>query len=301
MLLHNYPYVVVFIPAYNEEDSIERVIKEIQKNYARAEEKGFWVEILVVNDGSTDRTVEIAQKAGANRITSHPINRGLGAATRTGMQTAFEMGADIAVKIDADFQHDPMDIEKVVRPIIEDKADCVFGSRFLGGLQYKMPFYRAAGNRFFSWLTGKLTGLNVTDGQTGLMAFGKRYLCNFEIISDYNETQQLIIDSWGRHMRVIEVPVLFHKRKTGKSFISWRYPFKVLPTIIRLFIHINPLMIFLPIGLVMIILGLMLGGFMMIKDEIFFRFGGATFTALVVGGIQVLLFGLLADLMSKKR
>jgi glycosyltransferase involved in cell wall biosynthesis len=299
MPLQNYPYVVVIIPAYNEEDSVERVIKEIQKNYSRAEEKGFWVEIIVVDDGSTDKTGEVAHKAGANRVTSHPANRGLGAATRTGMQTAFEMGADIAVKIDADFQHDPIDIEKVVRPIIEDKADCVFGSRFLGGLQYKMAFYRAAGNKFFSWLTGKLTGLKVTDGQTGLMAFGKRYLRNFEIISDYNETQQLIIDSWGRHMRIIEVPVLFHKRKTGKSFISWRYPFKVLPTIIRLFVHINPMMVFLPLGLLSIILGLALGVSIMIKGEGFF--GDATMSTLIVGGIQIIIFALIADLMSKKK
>src|SRR3989338_160682 len=255
MSLEKYPYVIIFIPAFNEEDSIKSVIKKIQETYVAAKDKGFWTEIIDIDDGSKDRTAQVAKEAGV-KVISHLTYRGLGAATRTGLQRAYEMGADIAVKIDADFQHDPTDIEKVIRPILEDKADCIFGSRFMGGLQYQMPMYRAFGNRFFSWLTSKLTGLNVTDGQTGLMAFGKRYLKNFEIISDYNETQQLIIDAWSRHMRIAEVSVLFHKRQTGKSFISWRYPMKVLPTIFRLFIHTNPLKVFVPLGISFIILSI---------------------------------------------
>ena len=188
------------------------------------------------------------------------------------------------------------DIDRIIRPILDDKADCVFGSRFLGGLQYKMPFHRALGNRFFSWVTSKLTGLKVTDGQTGLMAFGKRYICNFEIIADYNETQQLIIDSWCRHMRVIEVPVVFHKRETGKSFISWRYPFKVLPTIIRLFVHINPLIVFMPISILFIVLSILRS----IRDILLFNGIGTAAVLLFMIGLQTFFFGLVADLIVKK-
>jgi glycosyltransferase involved in cell wall biosynthesis len=261
--------------------------------------RGYWVEVIVVDDGSTDGTVKAAKDAGIKKIISHTVNKGLGAATRTGLQRAYEMGADVAVKIDADFQHDPDDIDKVIRPIIDDKADCVFGSRFMGELKYKMPLYRALGNRFFSCVVSKLTGLKITDAQTGLMAFSKRYFKDFEIVSDYNETQQLIMDGWSRHMRVIEVPVVFHERQTGKSFISWCYPFKVLPTIIRLFVHINPLRVFFPIGLILIALGIMLGISIAINGEGFF--GDITLSILIVGGIQIVLFGLLADLISKKR
>lgn len=293
------PYVIIFIPAFNEEEMINKVIKKIKNLYSGTTQQGYWAEIIVVNDGSTDRTTDVSLEAGASRVVTHPFNRGLGAATRMGIQRAYEMGADIAVKIDADLQHDPDDIDKVIRPILEDKADCVFGSRFLGGLQYKMPFHRALGNRFFSWVTSQLTGLKVTDGQTGLMAFGKRYICNFQIIADYNETQQLIIDSWGRHMRVIEVPVVFHKRETGKSFISWRYPFKVLPTIIRLFVHINPLRVFIPAGLFFILVGIILGYFF-IRGK-YTLFGDATISTLIMGGLLVIFFGILADMISKKR
>ncbi|MBI2027228.1 MAG: glycosyltransferase family 2 protein [Deltaproteobacteria bacterium] len=298
MTLTQFPHVVIFIPAYNEEGSLGNVIQKIKKEYVEAQSRGYWTEILVVNDGSRDGTEHVARKQDV-KVVSHTVNRGLGAATRTGMQRAFEMGADIAVKIDADFQHDPSDIEKVIQPILRDEADSVFGSRFMGGLQYKMPQYRAWGNRFFSWLTGKLTGLKVTDGQTGLMAFGRRYLSQFEIISDYNETQQLIMDSWGRHMRIVEVPVVFHKRTTGKSFISWKYPFKVLPTIIRLFVRMNPLKVFVPLGLLFILAGFFVAYSLFSGWQSFF--GDATILMLIVGGIQVILFGLLADLVSHKK
>ncbi|NTW99529.1 MAG: glycosyltransferase family 2 protein, partial [Geobacteraceae bacterium] len=250
----NLPYVVVFIPAFNEEGSIESVIRKIQEHYVRTPEvRGYRTEVIVVDDGSTDRTVAISRAAGVQTVVSHIKNRGLGASTRTAMQRAYEMGADIAVKIDADFQHDPDDIDKVVRPIIDDVADSVFGTRFRGGLQYTMPVTRAVGNRFFSWLVSKLTGLVVTDGQTGLMAFGRKYLQQFTIIADYNETQQLILDSYRKNMRIIEVPVLFHKRTAGKSFISWRYPFKVLPTILRHYVRIHPLRVFTPAAAVLLL------------------------------------------------
>lgn len=291
--------VIVFIPAYNEEETISKIITRIKKVYKKSRRKGFITKIIVVDDGSTDNTIQVAQKAGVKRIISHPYNLGLGGATRTGMEAALEMGADIAVKIDADFQHDPIDIEKVVMPILEDKADVVFGSRFLGGLKYRMPLYRRVGNVFFSFLTRRLTGLKVTDGQTGLMAFSKKYLKKFNIISDYNETQQLIIDAWRNHMRIVEVSVLFHLRKGGKSFISLKYPFKVLPTLIRLFVHTNPLKIFCPLGVFCVLLG-MAAAHLAFSEKVHF-IGDATASIFIIGGILIIIFGLLADLMSQRR
>ncbi len=298
MTLEKYPYIIIIIPAHNEESSIANVIKKIKENYI-TQNKNYWVEIIVIDDGSTDNTAKVAKDAGANKIISHIKNRGLGAATRIGLQRAYEMGADVAVKIDADFQHDPNDIDKLVQPVLEDKADCVFGSRFSGGLKYAMPLYRAAGNRFFSFLVSKLTGLKITDAQTGLMAFSRRYLKIFEMISDYNETQQLIMDASSKHMRIIEIPVVFYKRQTGKSFISWRYPIKVIPTIIRFFYYANPLKVFLPLGILLIAAGVALGIKIMLAGEGFF--GDATISILVIGGIQTILFGMLADMIGTKR
>lgn len=293
------PLVVVFIPALNEEESIGGVIRRIAELYG-AGEAGFRVQTIVVDDGSTDRTGEVALAAGAVAIARHPYNRGLGAATRTGMQRAYEMGADVAVKIDADFQHDPEDIAKVVAPILEDRADAVFGSRFAGQINYAMPRHRRWGNAFFTFLTSQITGLKVTDAQTGLMAFGRRYLKVFDIASDYNETQQLIIDAWGKHFRVVEEPVVFHARTTGRSFISLRYPFRVLPAILRTLVRANPLRVFVPPGVILVLLGLLTG------VAVAFDFappivGDATIVILLVGGFQMIMLGLLADLGTQRR
>jgi len=295
------PYVIVFIPAYNEEKAIAGVIKKINDLYSNDQERNFVLDTIVIDDGSKDKTVEESKKAGIKRIVIHPYNKGLGASTRTGMETAYEMGADIAVKIDADFQNPPEDIEKIIRPILDDRADCVFGTRLTGGLQYKMPLYRDWGNKFFAWLCSKITGLKVTDATTGLMAFHKRYLAVFNIIRDYNETQQLIIDSWGKRMRVIEVPTVFHKRESGKSFIkaSLKYPANVLPTMLRMYIHFKPLRFFLSIGLIFIILGILGGIYIFINDKAFF--GDATITILIILGFQIIFFGLLADQISYRR
>jgi glycosyltransferase involved in cell wall biosynthesis len=282
--------MIVIIPAYNEEDSISKVMTKVKELYGGIP--------LVIDDGSTDKTYEIA-KAFGGLVIRHPYNRGLGASTRTGLQRAYELGADIAIKIDADNQHDPEDIKKVIEPIIEDRADVVFGSRFMGGLKYKMPLYRALGNIFFSYLTSILTGLKVTDGQTGLMAFSKRYLKDMNIISDYNETQQLIIDAWSKHMRVVEIPVVFNPRTTGKSFISFKYPFKVLPTLFRFLVTVNPLKIFLPLGVLLIVLGFICMGLVFVGyTQIVGKIGTAI---LIIGGLQVIMLGLLADAVSNKR
>jgi len=300
MIVTKVPYVVVFIPAFNEEGSIESVIRKIQEHYvANAAARGYRTEIIVVDDGSSDRTVAISRAAGVDTVVSHIKNRGLGASTRTAMQRAYEMGADIAVKIDADFQHDPDDIDKVVRPIIDDVADSVFGTRFRGGLQYTMPVTRAVGNRFFSWLVSKLTGLVVTDGQTGLMAFGRKYLQQFTIIADYNETQQLILDSYRKNMRIIEVPVIFHKRTTGKSFISWRYPFKVLPTILRHYVRITPFTVFMPIGAFFIFIALLVAAAHMRSGLC--CFAEPSFAVWFVGGVVIMGMGLLADMVKNCR
>jgi glycosyltransferase involved in cell wall biosynthesis len=298
---YHLPYVVVFIPAYNEEASIAAVIKRIKELYVGGENQDYIVETIVVDDGSQDKTAEVAKAAGVKKVVVHPYNRGLGASTRTGLQTAYEMGADIAVKIDADMQNPPEEIEKVVRPILQDRADCVFGSRLMGGLKYEMPSYRKYGNKFFAWLVSKITGLKVTDATTGLMAFHRRYLEVFNIIKDYNETQQLIIDSWGKHMRVMEVSTVFNKRKTGGSFIKagLKYPMNVLPTMLRMYIHFKSLRSFFFTGLFFIVIGIL--NYILILGNADVFLGKYATSTLIIVGVQIIIFGFLADQISYKR
>lgn len=292
-------YVVVFIPALNEEEKIGEVVKNTYKFFKGSEKRGFWVDVIVVDDGSKDKTGEVSRKAGAKLVVRHPYNRGLGAATRSGMQEAYRMGADIAVKIDADYQFDPQDIERTIKPILDNEADVVFGSRFMKEYKgykskdFTLVLARKWGNKVFPWLLRKLTGLPVTDATTGLIAFGRKYLENFELASDYNETQQLIIDSWGRHMRVIEVPCTFKPRTTGRSFISLKYLRKVPISMLRMMIVAAPLRIFVPLGSFFILLGLFaLGAVVTGQTQLV---GKSGMVILFFTGLQILLFGFLAD------
>lgn len=295
--------VIVFIPALNEEGKIGEVIKRVYQLYQDSEERGFKIEVIVINDGSTDGTVEEARHAGAKRIVSHPYNIGLGAATRTGMQISYEMGADVALKLDADFQHDPKDIEKVIQPILDDKADIVYGSRFSGEITYKMPFIRRMGNLFFTWLMRKVTGWEITDAQTGLMVYSRKYLADFNMPGNYNPPHQTLIDAYHKHMRYMEVPVVFHPRTSGKSFVSLKYPFKVFPQILRTLIMVNPLKVFIPAGVFLVFSGmvLFLVEWYLVTHNIIEKLHDSTVVVLIIFGIQTTFFGLLADLIVNKK
>ncbi len=298
--------VVIFIPAYNEEKSIVSVIDRVRELYpeTRTAPQGYYVELLVVNDGSRDRTEEIVSAKGV-ALVSHPKNLGLGAATRTAMETAHDMGADVAVKLDADLQHDPQDIEKVVLPILENRTDICWGSRFAGQINYKMPFIRYVGNHFFTWLMNVLTDYEISDAQTGLMAFGRKYLAVFELHGNYNPPQQLLMDANNKHMRYAEVPVVFHKREQGTSFVSLKYPFYVLVNIFRIFVYANPLKTFGAIGIFCVLFSFLYFLMYVLAQ----RFGWSSSSlfvndlslALLIIGFQSFFFGILADMITRKR
>lgn len=294
----NLPYVVIFIPAYNEEAAVGLTIEQVQQELRKEQYRHFYSDIIVIDDGSRDQTVEIAKSHGV-RVVSHPRNLGLGAATRTGMQTAYEMRADVAVKVDGDTQFLMTDLAEMIGGILDDKADVIFGSRFLGKMLYQMPLHRSWGNAVFSWLTGKLTGLKITDSATGLISFNRRYLSCFNILLSYNETQQLIIDSWGKEMRVVEVPISSNPRRSGRSFINWKYPLIVLPAMMRTYIHVKPLRSFFFVGSIILLIGILIG-FLWFSGLSYF-FGGLSSAIFIITGIQIILFGFLADIVVKKK
>lgn len=294
------PYVVIFIPAYNEESAIASTIKDILEKNTGKNQKDFIIDIVVINDGSKDNTKKVAQEAGAKKVISNSKNKGLGAATRAGMQTAFEMGADIACKVDGDSQFDAADIQKIVHPIINDDADCVFGSRFLDKKKYYgTELHKAWGNKFFSWFVSILISQKITDGQTGFMAFHRRYLKIFNIVSDYNETQQLMIDAWAKKMRLKEIAVKCEQRKSGKSFISWKYPLKVGPNMLRLYIQVKPLHVFIPTGLILLILGITSVIAILAKPNL--PYGSGAIAILFISSVLIISFGFLSDQITNNR
>lgn len=296
--------ITVMVPAYNEAESIAETVRTLREGTGALEADGFTVKIYVINDGSSDDTGKLAAEAGADRVVNHKVNRGLGAAIRTALAAARDDGSDIAVKFDADLQHDPADIPHLIAPILADDADVVYGNRF-DRIEYKMPLVRRTGNLVFTRLMRWLTGWDVKDSQPGILAVNRAYLTNFYMPGDYNYTQQILLDAYHKGMRFAHVSVAFRKRETGRSFVSFKYPFKVLPQIVMVLVGVRPLRVFAPIGLFFVLLAFGIGTY----DLGDWLFGDARkpilHANLVLGsflfGVQTLFFGLLADLIVKQK
>ena len=212
--------LAVIIPAYNEAENLPSTLSRIPRG------KLHNIEVIVVDDGSSDESAEVARRYGAEVVVSHPRNLGLGAALRTGLQAAREMDARAAVYMDADGEYPPEQIPDLLAPIERGEADYVLGSRYLGTRE-RQPFSRMIANRVFTWLLCLASGRRITDGQTGFRAFSRRALECAEIIHDYNYAQVLTLDLLKKGMRLKEVPISYSFRTRGKSFIGIKYLWRV--------------------------------------------------------------------------
>lgn len=219
--------ISIVIPAKDEEATIGELLDGI----SNVQLTGYELSPIVVDDGSTDNTAEKARSKGAT-VVSHPENRGLGAAVRTGLRAAVEADALAVAYLDADLEYSPDDIPRLLEPILAGRADYVLGSRFLGGVR-GMRLYRRVGNYAFTGLLSVLTGRRMTDGQTGMRAFSREAAESAEIVHDYNYAQVLTLDLLRKGFRFEEVPIRYRVREHGESFIRWSYPAKVLPAIWR--------------------------------------------------------------------
>lgn len=221
--------VIVFLPAYNEEQTIAEVIKKIPRSF----HPNVIVEVLVVDDGSHDRTIETAKKAGADFIVKHDENKGLGAAVRTALKQCVQLGADIGVMIDADNEYPSEQIPNILEPIFRGEADYTMGSRFLGTIN-GMKLHRRLGNYCFTCLQSLLLRKWIFDGQSGMRAFSKQAMEHAEIIHDYNYAQVITLNLVRKGFRVQEVPITYKVRTKGESFIKFKsYMSSVLPAILK--------------------------------------------------------------------
>lgn len=248
------PRVGVFVPCHNEGAIITQTLRTL-RDYLASDQFPYDGVIIVVDDGSRDDTYEKAVAAGADVLYRHETNRGLGAATRAGMEIAHYVGCDAFAKFDADLQHDVNDIATAVRPLIENQADILYASRFAGKIHYRMPLIRAVGNRVFTTLMRLVTGWPITDAQTGLMCFSRRYLSVFEMPASYNPPQQALFDASRKGMRYAEVPAQFYARKTGASFVSLKYIQKVVSSLLKIAFYHYCFRAFTGLGLLLLGLG----------------------------------------------
>ncbi len=197
--------LVIQIPAYNEEATIPKAIAALPRRVP-----GFdAVEILVVDDGSTDRTAELAKQAGADRIARNTTNRGLAETFSNGLKAALAMGADVIVNFDADLQYDPADVPGLTAPILEGRADVTIGDRGPGELAHFSPGKRLL-QRAGSWVVRQASGVDVTDAASGFRALSRDAARRIQVFSKLTYTLETLIQAGYKGLRVVSVPVRAH-------------------------------------------------------------------------------------------
>jgi glycosyltransferase involved in cell wall biosynthesis len=190
------------------------------------------VEVIVVDDGSTDATAAVARAHGALVLTKE-ANDGLGAAVRTGLAAAVARGAAVVAFCDADGEYAPEELGQLVTPILDGRADYVVGSRFAGHIERMLP-HRRLGNQVLTRLLRFVARVPISDGQSGYRALSRRAASEAEIIHDFNYAQILTLDLIDKGFVYAEVPITYAFRTSGRSFVKLGpYLRQVLPAVYR--------------------------------------------------------------------
>lgn len=300
--------LLVLVPAFNEEKSLGKVLGKIPQKIKGVDQ----VDVLVVNDGSTDQTAAIARQNGA-KVVTHPKNRGLGAAFKTGIDEALKMGADIIVNIDADGQFNPKDIPLLIAPILSGQAQMATATRFKEKalIPANIPPAKLWGNRQFTKLVNFLTGENFTDTQCGFRAYSREAALRLNLFGQFTYTQEVFIDLLEKGMTITEVPlkVTYFKNSQRKSAISGsllKYGFRALEIILRTFRDYRPLLFFGIPGMAICLPGfiLALGSliyWLVLKKTSPVRMYLFTGIVLILFGFLSIFLALVADMFKRMR
>lgn len=218
--------LLMVIPAYNEEASLERVVDDLVRRYPQ-------YDYVIVNDGSRDRTAQICRERNY-RMVDLAVNTGLSYAFQTGLKLAWEQGYDCAMQFDADGQHDAEYIEAMLETMEREKADIVIGSRFV---TKKKPFNaRMIGNRLIQWTIRMTTGQNLTDPTSGMRMLNRSMICEFANHMNYGPEPDTIAYLLNHGIKVSEVQVEMHERQAGTSYLnlvsSMRYMLRMFISIL---------------------------------------------------------------------
>ncbi|OWK27162.1 MAG: hypothetical protein US76_01110 [Parcubacteria group bacterium GW2011_GWA2_38_13b] len=292
--------LIILIPALNEERTIMSVIKKIPKQIPPFEA----VEILVVDDGSSDQTAVLAREAGA-KVIKHQRNKGVGVAFRTGTAAALEMGADAAVNMDGDGQFDPLDIPKLLLLVIQGRADFTTCSRFKDKtLTPKMPKVKLLGNALVANIISFIIGKRIYDASCGFRAYSREALLRLNLYGNFTYTHESLIDLAYKGIEVEEIPLSVRgEREFGKSRIAnnvWKYGYRTLKIILKTLKDYKPFQFFGALGLAIFIFGIILEAALLIywlqtgsfSPFKFLGFIGGYLNAL---GILIIFFGLIGD------
>ena len=294
--------LIIQIPCFNEEATLEKSLRDLPPSLVGIDQ----IETLIVDDGSTDCTAQAAQRCGVRHLVRFRTNRGLAAAFCAGLEAALAAGADIIVNTDADNQYCGEDLAKLIQPILEQKADMVVGDRGVAALGH------------FSWIKRRLqalgskvveraSGIPIPDATSGFRAFSREAAMRLTVLSDYTYTLETLIQAGARRMAVSYIPVRTNPQnrpsrlmRNMPSFISLS-----MVTILRFYVMYRPLQVFMSLGTIFILAGMLLGFRFLYYFFLGFSSGHIQSlilaAILIIVGFQTGLIGLIADLVRLNR
>jgi glycosyltransferase involved in cell wall biosynthesis len=294
--------LIIQIPCYNEEETLGITLATLPRELPGVDT----VEWLIVNDGSTDRTVEVAQANGVDHIVNFRHNQGLAKAFLAGIEACLKADADIIVNTDADNQYCADDIPKLIEPILLGKAEIVVGARQIKQIKHFSPTKKFL-QKFGSWVVRVASNTSILDAPSGFRAFSREAALRLNVFNDYTYTLETIIQSGQKGMAITSVPIRTNRylrpSRLVKSIPS--YVKRSLLTILRIFMTYKPLRFFVILGSIPFTLGSLLG----IRWLILYFAGTPRAhvpslilaAILILIGFQLWMLGLVADLMAVNR
>lgn len=294
--------LIIQIPCYNEEHTLPQTVKDLPDTINGIDV----IEYMIIDDGSTDNTVEVAKSLGVHHIVMNKNNKGLARTFRKGLDECLKRGADIIVNTDGDNQYAGWDVAKLVVPILEGRADVVVGDRKTSDIAHFSPVKKLL-QRVGSYVVKKVSGVKVPDAVSGFRAYSREAALQLNIVSPFSYTIEALIQSGKKHMAVTHVPVETNaKTRESRLFTSIpKFIERQVTTILRMYTMYQPLRVFVLMGAVITLIGLV----PIIRFLIFYMMGDGNghIQSLILGGVLTLLgiitflIAILADLINFNR
>lgn len=294
--------LVIQIPCYNEEATLQTTLLALPRQIEGIDE----IQVLIIDDGSTDKTLEVARQNGVENLVLFPSNFGLAKAFSAGLAKSIELGADIIVNTDADNQYCADDIEKIVRPIIANQAGIVIGARPIEKIAH-FSFIKKALQKLGSWVMRLVSSTKIADSTSGFRAFSREAALQINVFDNYTYTLETIIQAKAKGIEIISVPIRVNEELRESRLIKniFDYIKRSTFTMIRMFIVYRPFRFFAIIGCSFLIPGILLG----VRFLYYYinHAGSGHVQSLILSavltltGVQVGLIAVLADLLSINR
>ncbi|MBQ3785962.1 MAG: glycosyltransferase family 2 protein [Lachnospiraceae bacterium] len=294
--------LIIQIPCLNEAETLEIALNDLPKHIDGIDE----IEILIINDGSKDNTVEVAKNWGVNHIVSFPQNKGLAKGFMAGFDACLRLGADIIVNTDADNQYNGEDIEKLVRPILDGEAEIVIGDRPIDETEHFSPLKKKL-QHLGSYVVRVASKTDIQDAPSGFRAYSREAALHTNVINNYTYTLETIVQAGRNRMAITHVPIRTNAElRSSRLFSSmFGYVKKSMLTIIRAFMMYRPLVFFSILGAIPFTIGVAIG----IRFLVYYFSGNGLghtqslilASTLMMLGFTTFIIGFLADIIAANR